>query len=129
MTQQLQTKHVPMRTCIVTRKKFPKNELVRIVKTKTGEVQVDATGKLSGRGANICMDIQVFEQAIKRGAFKHALKLDKQLDQKQIDQLRQQFSEYLEEKKLRPVHNKPIKVRISKDKYLEMTGQKTVSGI
>ncbi|WP_318504564.1 RNase P modulator RnpM [Bacillus sp. T3] len=44
-------KKVPMRKCIATGEMKPKKELVRIVRTKEGEVSIDLTGKKSGRGA------------------------------------------------------------------------------
>ena len=47
-------KHVPQRTCIVCRSERGKRELVRIVRTPAGEVRVDPTGKVAGRGAYLC---------------------------------------------------------------------------
>ena len=44
-------KKVPMRKCVVTGEMKPKKELVRIVRSKEGEVSIDLTGKKSGRGA------------------------------------------------------------------------------
>lgn len=47
-------KHVPQRTCVVCRSERGKRELVRIVRTPAGEVRVDPTGKVAGRGAYLC---------------------------------------------------------------------------
>lgn len=47
---------VPMRKCVVTGEMKPKKELVRIVRSKEGEVSVDLTGKKSGRGAYLTLD-------------------------------------------------------------------------
>jgi uncharacterized protein len=47
-------KHVPQRTCIVCRSERGKRELVRVVRTPAGEVRVDLTGKVAGRGAYLC---------------------------------------------------------------------------
>ncbi len=47
-------KHVPQRTCVVCRSERGKRELVRIVRTPGGAVQVDPTGKVAGRGAYLC---------------------------------------------------------------------------
>ena len=52
-------KKIPMRTCIVTREKLPKKELVRIVRNKDGEVFVDETGKQNGRGVYLKKEINV----------------------------------------------------------------------
>lgn len=43
----------PLRKCVVTQEMFPKDTLIRIVRTKDGDVFVDPTGKKNGRGAYI----------------------------------------------------------------------------
>jgi uncharacterized protein len=47
-------KHIPQRTCFVCRQEQGKRELVRIVRTPAGTVQLDPTGKAAGRGAYLC---------------------------------------------------------------------------
>lgn len=47
-------KHVPLRTCIVCGIKAAKRDLVRIVAPPGGGVEMDRTGKASGRGAYVC---------------------------------------------------------------------------
>lgn len=59
----MKIKKVPMRSCIVTREKFPKNELVRVVRTPDNNVVVDLTGKVNGRGAYLKKDVEVFKKA------------------------------------------------------------------
>ena len=54
-----------MRSCVVTREKLPKVELLRIVRTTDGTVIADISGKVNGRGAYIKKDIAVLEKAIK----------------------------------------------------------------
>ena len=44
----MKIKKVPLRTCIVTKEKLPKQELLRVVRTPLGEVIVDLTGKRNG---------------------------------------------------------------------------------
>lgn len=56
---------LPMRTCVVTREKYPKQELIRIVKNNDNQVFVDLTGKSNGRGAYIKKDLDVLAKAIK----------------------------------------------------------------
>jgi len=56
---------VPLRRCVVTGESFPKKELLRIVRTKEGEVFVDPTGKKSGRGAYVSKSEEVVEKARK----------------------------------------------------------------
>lgn len=55
---------IPMRTCVVTKEKYPKKELIRVVRNGS-EVQVDLTGKLNGRGAYLKKDKDVIEKAKK----------------------------------------------------------------
>ncbi|AIM17707.1 MULTISPECIES: RNase P modulator RnpM [Neobacillus] len=47
---------VPMRKCVATGEMKPKKELVRIVRSKEGDVSIDLTGKKSGRGAYLSKD-------------------------------------------------------------------------
>lgn len=61
----MKTKKIPMRTCVVTREKLEKRDLIRIVKNNEGEVFVDITGKANGRGAYIKKDLEVLEKAKK----------------------------------------------------------------
>ena len=57
-------KKIPMRTCVVSREKLPKNELIRVVKTDDGVI-VDLTGKVNGHGVYLKKDAEVFEKAKK----------------------------------------------------------------
>lgn len=61
----MKTKKVVLRSCVVTREKLPKNELLRIVRTPEKEVVIDLTGKVNGRGAYIKKDLEVLEKAKK----------------------------------------------------------------
>ena len=63
----MKVRKIPLRTCVITKESLPKQELLRIVRTPYGEVQVDETGKLNGRGAYIKKDIEVLEKAKKTG--------------------------------------------------------------
>lgn len=59
----MKVKKIPMRTCVVTKEKLPKQELIRVVRTKEGNIIVDPTGKANGRGAYLKKDISTFEKA------------------------------------------------------------------
>lgn len=48
------TKKIPLRMCIACREEKPKKEMLRIVKNAEGEIRLDFSGKLPGRGAYIC---------------------------------------------------------------------------
>ena len=61
----MKNRKIPMRSCVVTREKLPKVELLRIVRTTDGDIIADISGKINGRGAYIKKDIAVLEKAIK----------------------------------------------------------------
>ena len=61
----MKNRKIPMRSCVVTREKLPKQELLRIVRTTDGNVIGDTSGKINGRGAYIKKDIAVLEKARK----------------------------------------------------------------
>ncbi len=61
----MKNRRIPLRTCVVTKEQFPKQELLRIVRDKDGNVTVDETGKANGRGAYIKKDLEVLEKAKK----------------------------------------------------------------
>lgn len=68
------SKIVPQRTCIGCRAVHPKREMVRVVRTPEGTVEIDLGGKQSGRGAYLCRQKSCWETALKRRSFNHALK-------------------------------------------------------
>jgi len=61
----MKVRKIPMRTCVVTREKFEKRDLLRIVRTPEGNIEIDLTGKSNGRGAYIKKDIDVVGKARK----------------------------------------------------------------
>jgi len=63
-------KKIPMRRCLATNASFPKNELIRIVRTPEGDVKVDLTGKLNGKGAYISKDMKALEILKKKNLLK-----------------------------------------------------------
>lgn len=67
-------KHVPLRSCIACRAKLPKRELVRVVRTPEGTLEIDPKGKRAGRGAYLCHQRQCCETALQPGRLSQALK-------------------------------------------------------
>ena len=61
----MKAKKIPMRTCIVTKEKCEKKDLLRIVRTPVGIVIVDPTGKANGRVAYLKKDIDVIKKSEK----------------------------------------------------------------
>ena len=69
-------KKIPMRRCVATNESFPQKELLRIVRTTDGTIQVDTTGKVNGHGAYLKKDPEAVKLAKKNGALKRALETD-----------------------------------------------------
>ena len=66
-------KKIPMRMCVACREMRAKKDLMRIVRTGEGELKLDLTGKLSGRGAYLCRNEACLVKAIKIRALERAL--------------------------------------------------------
>ena len=56
-------KKIPERTCVVTKEKTQKQDLLRVVRDKDGNVSIDETGKSNGRGAYLKKDAEVINKA------------------------------------------------------------------
>lgn len=78
-------KKVPMRKCVATGEMRPKKELVRIVRSKEGEISIDLTGKKSGRGAYLSKDKEAVQLAKKRNIL--SKQLETQVDDAIYDEL------------------------------------------
>lgn len=64
MTQdKTKVRKTPERRCTGCGEHFPKNSLIRVLRTPNGEIVLDTTGKMSGRGAYICKNISCFKKA------------------------------------------------------------------
>lgn len=62
--------------CIITREKFPKMELIRVVRTPENTVIVDLTGKANGKGAYLKKDLAVIEKAEKNKVLNKILEVE-----------------------------------------------------
>ncbi len=69
----MQKRKVPMRKCIASGEMKPKNNMVRIVRNKEGEVSIDPSGKKNGRGAYITLDAALVLQAKNKNLINQAL--------------------------------------------------------
>lgn len=58
-------KKIPLRTCVVTKEKCEKRDLLRVVRTPEKEVIYDESGKANGKGAYLKKDIDVINKAKK----------------------------------------------------------------
>ena len=73
-------KKIPMRKCVGCGEMKPKKELMRILKTESGEFIVDAAGKKNGRGAYICRSLECFKSAVKSRGLERSFKQEIPLD-------------------------------------------------
>lgn len=86
-------KKVPMRKCVATGEMKPKKELIRIVRSKEGEVTLDPTGKKSGRGAYLSLDKDAILLAKKKNTLSNQLQVS--ID----DSLYEELLEFIEKEK------------------------------
>lgn len=91
MAKKAKAKKVPIRMCVGCRERFNKKELVRIVRTPEGEVKLDRTGKLSGRGAYICPNkSECIDKAIRTKVLER--NLDVEISNEIYDKLKEELS-------------------------------------
>ncbi|MTI48036.1 RNase P modulator RnpM [Sporosalibacterium faouarense] len=69
-------KKIPIRKCVGCGESKPKKDLIRIVKSKDGDINVDLSGKLNGRGVYICNNVDCFEKAKKSKGLNRSLKME-----------------------------------------------------
>ena len=62
--------------CVVTRERFEKRELLRVVRTPQGEVKIDCTGKLNGKGAYLKKEKEVINKAKKNKLLDRTLEIE-----------------------------------------------------
>lgn len=85
----MKTRKTPQRMCIACRQSRPKSELLRAVRTPDGQVLVDRTGKMNGRGAYLCPDKACLQKAIRSNALFRTLQV--QVDDDMIKQLEESY--------------------------------------
>ena len=80
-------KKIPKRQCVACRQHFDKRSLGRVVKKPDGTIVFDKTGKVSGRGAYVCLNKECFKKAVRSKALQRALECTISEDTiKQIEQ-------------------------------------------
>ncbi len=83
-------KKIPQRMCIGCQEMKSKREMIRIVRTPTGEVILDRTGKKSGRGAYLWLNEQCLTKAVKEKKLEKALATA--IDSQIYDEIRAEIS-------------------------------------
>lgn len=95
MSKQQKVRKTPMRKCVVSGESFPKKELIRIVRTPEGDVEIDPTGRKNGRGAYISLQPDLAHKAKEKKVF------DRVLATKIDDSFYEKLYEYLDYQKAR----------------------------
>lgn len=70
----MKLKKIPMRMCVGCKELKPKKELLRIVALPTCIIELDRTGKKSGRGVYICNSSECFQKAFDSHGLERSLK-------------------------------------------------------
>ena len=68
-------KKIPQRQCMGCRERKAKRELIRVVRTPEGSVNLDFGGKMNGRGAYICPQMDCLKKALKSKALDRSLEV------------------------------------------------------
>ena len=69
-------KKIPMRQCMGCRERREKRQMIRVVRGTDGHVSLDFSGKLNGRGAYICPNIECLKKARKSKALDRSLEVE-----------------------------------------------------
>lgn len=77
------SKRIVSRTCIACRRIKAKREMVRLVRTVDGSVEIDPGGKKAGRGAYLCLTTQCWHNGLQGGKLEHALHTTLSVDNRQ----------------------------------------------
>ena len=83
-------KKIPQRQCMGCRERMDKKDLIRVVRTPEGNVQLDFSGKLNGRGAYICPKAECLKKAQRSKA------LDRSLDLSIPEEIYQRLAQEIE---------------------------------
>ncbi|MDP4144366.1 MAG: YlxR family protein [Bacillota bacterium] len=86
----MKVKKLPQRMCTGCMEMKPKKELIRVVRSKEGEISIDTSGKKPGRGAYICKSADCLEKAIKTKRLSRNLEVT--IDNEIYDRLKEEIS-------------------------------------
>lgn len=91
----MKQRKIPMRKCVVSNEMKPKKDMIRVVRSKEGEISMDPTGKLPGRGAYLSMEPDVVQLSWDNKT------LDRVLETKLTDEFYQELFDYVSHQKAR----------------------------
>lgn len=91
----MKKRKIPLRKCVVSGEMKPKKEMIRIVRSKEGEIAMDPSGKLPGRGAYVSIEPEVVQKAWDKKI------LDKVLEAPLTDEFYKELYDYVDHQKAR----------------------------
>ncbi len=83
------SKKIPLRQCVGCNEMKSKKEMLRVLKTTEDEIILDTTGKLNGRGAYLCKNIECLKKAMKQKGIERSLKMN--IDKSVYENLEREF--------------------------------------
>ncbi|MBE5851630.1 MAG: YlxR family protein [Lachnospiraceae bacterium] len=84
-------KKIPMRQCIGCSEMKSKKEMLRVLKRAEGDIVLDATGKMNGRGAYLCFSKECLKRAIKTKGLERSFQM--KIPSEIYDSLNREFEE------------------------------------
>lgn len=106
-----------LRTCLVTRQKLPKKELLRIVSFRGSNVKYDLTSKAEGRGCYICPTEETLLKLVDKNASILARALKKPISPEEIEYLKKEFEDIKLQKDFRPAFKKNVYLKVSRSEF------------
>ena len=79
----LKNKHIPKRTCVACRQRKNKVDLIHLVRRHDGNVMVDTSGRILGRGAYLCPRRDCWEIGIRQNRLEYSLRTKFSSDNRQ----------------------------------------------
>lgn len=91
----MKVRKIPERRCLGCNTSYPKSELIRVLRTPEGNIELDVTGRKNGRGAYICKKADCFRNARKKNRF--SLNLGVEIPVEILDSIETQIAQYEKE--------------------------------
>lgn len=93
----MKVRKIPERRCLGCNVSYPKSELIRVLRTPEGNIELDVTGRKNGRGAYICKKAECFRIAAKKNRFSQNLGVE--IPSEILENIEKQIAEYEKEGK------------------------------
>ncbi len=68
-------KKIPMRKCVGCSEMKDKRDMMRVIRTPEGSIELDVTGRKNGRGAYLCMSLDCLKAARKNRGLERSFQI------------------------------------------------------